>query len=114
MKLKLLFITIATCLMAGCSQKSDVEIARLQSQITTLSNEVEVLKMSPPNIASNLDAVEFEGQTNTAAQIHLCRLWVLDQMKTLELNEADKRYEMATNLNNTIFAVARQIIESKQ
>ena len=49
----------------------------------------------------------------SASDIPGLKIWVLNQLQTVEMEQAEKRFELTTNLQALIFSTARIAIESK-
>lgn len=99
--MKLFFLVFATSLIAGCNQpsKPDPRVSQLLQSMATLSNEVVVLKAQAKLTGG-------PANTNLVAQIAAVKLWTLDRLEEVQLEEAAYRHNLATNLEAQILISA--------
>lgn len=95
-----LFLAAFLC---GCNSGEDAKISALQVKLDQLQTKISAFT-NQPTVTNQI----------SQAQIAELKLWTLDHLEELQIEEATNRYVLETNLEALIFETARISVMSKQ
>jgi len=101
----LLFTLLVAALFCGCN-KPDPSVAQLRGQVADLQSNVDLLRSELKQNAAVYSACGSNVETNV-------KLWTLDKLEDLEMQEVTNRFELQSNLQALIFKVGEIAIKSK-